>query len=93
MIKVGGGHRLRKALFVRGLKQGYLNVDDVEAAVPPGMMTAAERWLLYFSLRASDVELRDSDGRVLTADDLVPDHRRERPGARPPSRAPEPRRE
>jgi hypothetical protein len=77
-LKIGGGHRLRKALFVRGLKLGTLNVDEIEAAVPPGMMTAAERWLLYFSLRAAEVELRDSDGRILTPDDLVPEHRRRR---------------
>ncbi len=81
MLKIGGSHRMRKALFVRGLRQGYLNVEEVEAAVPPGTMSAAERWLLYFSLRASEVELRDADGHILTPDDLVPEHRRARQAA------------
>lgn len=78
MLRIGGGHKLRKALFVRGIRQGYLNIDEVEASMPPGLMTAAERWLLYFSLRASHVELRDSEGRVVTPDEIVPEHRRNR---------------
>ena len=80
MLRIGGGHKLRKALFVRGIRQGYLNVDEVEASIPPGLMTASERWLLYFSLRAAHVELRDSEGRVVSPDELVPEHRRRRTG-------------
>jgi len=57
-VKEGPSHRLRKALFARGLRQGYLSVDDIEQALPPGSMTPAERWLLYFSLRAAQVEIR-----------------------------------
>lgn len=87
MLRIGGGHKLRKALFVRGIRQGYLNIDEVEASIPPGLMTAAERWLLYFSLRAAHVELRDSEGRVVTPDELVPEHRRNRSrGERAPAR-------
>ena len=78
MLRIGGGHKLRKALFVRGIRQGYLNVDEVEASIPPGLMTASERWLLYFSLRAAHVELRDSQGRVVSPDELVPEHRNKR---------------
>ena len=78
MLRIGGGHKLRKALFVRGIRQGYLNIDEVEASIPPGLMTAAERWLLYFSLRAAHVELRDSEGHVVTPDEIVPEHRRNR---------------
>ena len=74
-IRVGGGHRLRKDLFKRALRQGWLDVDEVEASMPPGLLTAAERWLLYFSLRAAEVELRDAEGRAVTADDLVPEGR------------------
>lgn len=77
-FRTGGSHRLRKALFRKAMREGSLNVDEVEAAIPPGSMTAAERWLLYFSLRAFEVDLRDSEGRVLTPDDIVPEHRRER---------------
>ena len=41
-------------------------------------MTASERWLFYFSLRAAEVELRDSRGRIVTPDELVPEHRQRR---------------
>lgn len=81
-LRIGGGHRLRKNLFIRGLRQGWINVDEVEESIDPGTMTAAERWLLYFSLRAAEVELRDGQGRIVTPDDLVPDKRRRR-AARP----------
>lgn len=76
-LKTGGGHRMRKDLFMKGIRQGYLDVDEVEESIPPGMMTPAERWLLYFSLRAAQVELRDSEGRPITPSDIVPEHGRE----------------
>lgn len=75
LIPVSGGHRLRKDLFKRAIQQGWLEVDEVEASLPPGLLTSAERWLLYFSLRASEVELRDAQGRAVTPDDVVPDGR------------------
>lgn len=78
MLRVGGGHARRKELFVRGLRQGHLLVDDVEEALPPGLMTAPERWLFYFSLRAFEVDLRDRQGRSLSPDDIVPGGRRGR---------------
>lgn len=77
-LRIGGGHTIRKSLFVRGIRQGFLNVEEVEDTLPPGLLTPAERWLLYYSLRAADVELRDQDGHVLTPDELVPQHRRNR---------------
>ena len=81
-VRIGGGHKLRKQLFIKGIKQGFLDIEEVEEAMPPGHMTAAERWLLYFSLRSADVELRDVDGRAVTPDDLVPEKaRRRREGA------------
>lgn len=70
-IRISGNHKLRKALFVKGIRQGHLTVDEVEDAIPPGLLTAAERWLLYFSLRSADVQLRDRAGRVVTPDDVV----------------------
>ncbi len=76
MLRTGGGHAIRKALFRRGIQDGFLNVDEVEESLPEGLMTVAERWLLYFSLRASEVELRDSSGHIVTPDEVVPEHRR-----------------
>lgn len=57
-LKIGQNHLLRKDLFARGLRQGFLTVEEVEHALPPGCMTPSERWLLYFSLRAAQVEIR-----------------------------------
>lgn len=75
LIPASGGHRLRKDLFKKAIQQGWLEVDEVEASLPPGLLSSAERWLLYFSLRASEVELRDAQGRVVTPDEVVPDGR------------------
>ena len=55
--RIGSTHLARKALFRRGLEQGYLHVDEIEEALPPGALTPAERWLFYYSLRAAEVEL------------------------------------
>jgi hypothetical protein len=71
-------HQWRRDLFVRGLREGFVDAEQVEAEIPPGMMSASERWLLYFSLSASDIELRDGQGRVLTPDEIVPEGRRRR---------------
>lgn len=74
-LKAGGGHIIRKSLFVRGIQQGYLDIEEVERVMPKGLLTPAERWLFYFSLRASEVELRDSEGRAVTPDEIVPQGR------------------
>ncbi len=37
-------------------------VPEQERALPAGSLTDAERWLLYYSLRASGVEIRDEQG-------------------------------
>ncbi len=55
--KIGRSHLARKALFRRGLRQGHLAVADIEAALPAGSLTQAERWLLYYSLRAAEIEI------------------------------------
>jgi hypothetical protein len=75
-FRAGGGHRRRMELFMRGIKQGHIDVEEVEEALPPELLTAPERWLLYFSLHAADVELRDRAGNVLTPDEIVPEGRR-----------------
>jgi hypothetical protein len=58
-VKTSSSHRARKELFQRGIQRGWLTVQEVERALPDGALTDAERWLLYYSLRASGVEIRD----------------------------------
>lgn len=55
-------HRARKDLFQRGIQQGTLTIQEIERALPAGSLTDAERWLLYYSLHASGVEIRDENG-------------------------------
>jgi hypothetical protein len=61
-VKTSTTHRARKELFQRGIQQGWITVQEVERALPAGSLTDAERWLLYYSLRASGVEIRDEQG-------------------------------
>jgi hypothetical protein len=64
MLRTGEMHLYdaRKQLFAKGLKYGRLTATEIEAAVPEGALTAAERWLLYYSLRAAEVEIIDDRG-------------------------------
>lgn len=55
--KIGQSHMARKELFRRGVSRGFLTVSEIEGALPPGAMAAAERWLLYYSLRAAEIEI------------------------------------
>lgn len=57
--RIGQTYLARKALFAKGLRDGRLTVQEIETALPPGTLTAAERWLLYYSLRAARVEIID----------------------------------
>jgi len=57
--RIGKSYQSRKALFAKGLREGRLTVQEIEAALPPGTLTAAERWLLYYSLRAAQIEILD----------------------------------
>ncbi len=57
--RIGKSYQARKALFAKGLREGRLSVQEIEAALPPGTLTAAERWLLYYSLRAAQIEIVD----------------------------------
>ncbi len=54
----GKAHEARKLLFARGVRRGWLTLDEVEGALPPGALTPAERWLLFYSLRAAGIEIR-----------------------------------
>ncbi len=55
----GKSYLARKALFTKGLRGGRLTTREIEEALPSGVLTAAERWLLYYSLRAARVEIVD----------------------------------
>ena len=56
---IEGSYEARKALFKRGIRLGRITVKEIEEALPAGSLTAAERWLLYYSLRAAEVEIVD----------------------------------
>ena len=64
-LKIGRSHKARKALFARGIRRGYLLIDEIDEALPPGSLTDAERWLLFYSLKASRVEVRDGEGNAV----------------------------
>jgi hypothetical protein len=61
-VKSSRSHRARKELFQRGIRQGSLTVQEIEEALPVGSLSDAERWLLYYSLQAAGVEVRDAAG-------------------------------
>ncbi len=61
-LKIGRSHRARKALFTRGIRRGYLVLEEIDEALPSGSLTDAERWLLYYSLQAAHIEVRDAGG-------------------------------
>jgi sigma-70-like protein len=69
-LKIGRSHKARKALFTRGIRRGFLTVEEIDEALPPGTLTDAERWLLYYSLHASRVEVLDGRGRRVELEDL-----------------------
>ena len=55
----GSAYLARKHLFAKGLKEGHLTAREIEEALPQGTLSPAERWLLYYSLRAARVEILD----------------------------------
>ena len=58
--KTGSSYTARKRLFAKGLRERRLTIQEIEDALPAGVLTAAERWLLYYSLRAAEVEIIDT---------------------------------
>ena len=68
-LKIGRSHKARKALFARGIRRGFLSVEEIDDALPPGSLTDAERWLLYYSLKASRVEVRDGEGNSVEVEE------------------------
>jgi hypothetical protein len=71
-------HEARKALFQLGIRRGHLTLDEIDRALPQGSLSPSERWLLFYSLRAAGVEIRDREGTSIE----VP---REPPGGTPPA--------
>jgi len=71
-LKIGRSHKARKALFTRGIRRGFLSVEEIDEALPSGSLTDAERWLLYYSLKASRVEIRDGNGHSLELEERPP---------------------
>jgi Sigma-70 factor, region 1.1 len=69
-LRIGRSHKARKALFTRGIRRGFLTVEEIDEALPPGSLTDAERWLLYYSLHAARVEILDRRGRRVELEDL-----------------------
>jgi hypothetical protein len=67
MLKIGRSHKARKALFTRGIRRGFLTVQEIDEALPPDSLTDAERWLLYYSLHAARVQVVDSTGQRFEA--------------------------
>jgi hypothetical protein len=61
-LKIGRSHKSRKALFTRGIRRGFLTIDEIDEALSPSSMTGAERWLFFYSLRAARVEVLDDEG-------------------------------
>ncbi len=58
-------HEARKTLFQVGIRRGWLDLSEIDRALPPGSLSPPERWLLFYSLRAAGVEIRDPQGSSL----------------------------
>lgn len=70
-------HQARKALFQLGIRRGHLTVGEIDRALPQGSLSPSERWLLFYSLRAAGVEIRDDRGLALDGlpgEPPAPDH-------------------
>lgn len=66
--KTGKAYWARKRLFEKGIRHKRLSVQEIDRLLPPGSLTATERWLLYYSLRAAEVELvNDETGELARA--------------------------
>ncbi|HET6440413.1 MAG TPA: hypothetical protein VFG59_20305 [Anaeromyxobacter sp.] len=55
-------HEARKALFQIGIRRGWLELSEIDRTLPAGSLSPPERWLLFYSLRAAGVEIRDERG-------------------------------
>ena len=69
--KIGKSYVARKQLFAKGIRTGQLTIQEIEEALPPGTLTAAERWLLYYSLKAAGVDIVDAVTGEVDAEPLI----------------------
>ncbi len=60
-------HEARKTLFQTGIRRGWLDLAGIDRALPAGSLSPPERWLLFYSLRAAGVEIRDQQGTRVDA--------------------------
>ncbi len=58
-------HEARKTLFQTGIRRGWLELAEIDRALPAGSLSPPERWLLFYSLRAAGVEIRDEQGAAV----------------------------
>ncbi len=62
VTRSGRTHETRKKLFALGVQRGWVSLEEIGEAVPEGALTPAERWLLFYSLRAAGIEIRERTG-------------------------------
>jgi hypothetical protein len=43
---------------MKGFRERVLTVEEIEASLPAGSLSALERWLFYYSLRAAEIDVR-----------------------------------
>lgn len=67
----GRSHEARKTLFSKGVRRGWVSLSEIDEAVPEGALSPSERWLLFYSLRAAGVEIRDDSGEKVEGDKEV----------------------
>jgi hypothetical protein len=60
-------HESRKTLFQVGIRRGWLDLAEIDRALPPGSLSPPERWLLFYSLRAAGVEIRERGSEAVDA--------------------------
>jgi hypothetical protein len=72
-VRLGSeSHEARKALFQLGIRRGHLSLNEIDRALPPGSLSPSERWLLFYSLRAAGVDIRDRTGEEVEAERHLP---------------------
>ena len=73
--RIGKSYLARKQLFKKGVREGRLTVQEIDRALPAGTLTAPERWLLYYSLRAARIQIVDEvSGEIDTGLRLTDEH-------------------
>jgi hypothetical protein len=57
-------HEARKTLFQTGIRRGWLDLAEIDRALPAGSLSLPERWLLFYSLQAAGVEIREQGANL-----------------------------